>query len=236
VSAPTSGFVAALLCGASVAYVAKKRARPSERTGTTRVHYVAHVAIGMAATSAVAGHALAASPSATGRLSLVALLGVSALGVLSAIAYVVLPPMLARVERDGALPEDLPRRRAEHERAMFHALSGRSDVVKKIYEILLRPYVTRRSGGLALLVSGRSLSAEKRRLRAEADAVLEGRGGAKLAGLGTLVDLAVEGRALSARALGGAWVRGLPVAHVAVVAAFVVALAAHLVTVRWGGP
>lgn len=236
VSAPTAGLVAFVLSGAALAYVAKKRGRPSERTGRTRLHYVAHVAIGTAATSATIGHALTASSSATGRLAFVALLAVSVLGGLSTIAYAVLPPMLARVERDGALPEDLPRRRVENERALFQALSGRSDVVKKIYETLVRPYLSWRLGGLALLVSGRTLSAEKRRLRSEADSMLEGRGAGKLAGLDTLVDLAVEGRALSARGLGGACVRGLPVAHAVVVAAFVVALGAHLVAVRWGGP
>lgn len=236
VSSPTAGLVALVLSGAALAYVAKKRGRPSERTGRTRLHYVAHVAIGTAATSATVGHALTASSSTTGRLAFVALIAVSVLGGLSTIAYAVLPPMLARVERDGALPEDLPRRRVENERMLFQTLSGRSDVVKKIYEILLRPYIGLRLGGLALLVSGRSLSAEKRRLRSEADAMLEGRGSGKLAGLDTLIDLAVEGRALSARGLGGAWVRGLPVAHAVVVAAFVVALGAHLLAVRWGGP
>jgi hypothetical protein len=123
----------------------------------------------------------------------------TALGAFGALAYRILPRRLARVERSGALPEDLA---SERERLLdrFHrALTGKSELVKKLSERMLLPYARSGAGPLLLLASGRTLSEEQRALRQRLETLLEGRGGNKLDGLDDLIRIVVELRALPLR-------------------------------------
>lgn len=237
VSPMISGIVAATLCLASAAYLAPKRRRPSRNAksdGTsrsrTRPHYVAHLALGTLATVTVLAHARGLG-SATGNAAF-ALFAVAVLaGALAGIAYVFVPSRLSKLEREGALPEDLPGLREDGARRLFRALSGKSEVVKKLYDKILAPYRASRLGPVALVLSGRSVGAEERAVLGRVETLLEGRGKDKLGGLATVVRLTVEQRALSARAFLGSLLVGLVPVHLFALAAFAVVLVAHVVAV-----
>lgn len=232
-----SGVLSVSLCVASALYLAPKRARPRRDSGgksasrsRARPHYVAHLALGTLATVAVVAHARGLG-SATGNAAL-SLFAVAVLvGALAAVAYVIVPPRLSKLEREGTLPEDLPDLRQEGSRRLFRALSGKSEVVKTLYDKVLAPYRASRSGPMALVLSGRSVGAEERALLARLERLLDGRGKDKRGGLGTVVRLTVEQRALSARAFLGALLVSLVPVHLFALAAFAVVLVAHVVAV-----
>jgi hypothetical protein len=125
----------------------------------------------------------------------------------------------------------LPDLRQEGSRRLFRALSGKSEVVKTLYDKVLAPYRASRSGPMALVLSGRSVGAEERALLARLERLLDGRGKDKRGGLGTVVRLTVEQRALSARAFLGALLVSLVPVHLFALAAFAVVLVAHVVAV-----
>ncbi len=242
-SSRTSGLVAAVLSFGAVGYVGAKRARPRSgkrskarsddaaaalaSVSTTRPHYVAHLAIGTFLAFLVAAHALHGGASTTGVASLVLFVVVGVSGALAAVAYVVLPSRLSRLEREGILPEDVAKIREDLARRLFRALSGRSELVKKLYDKVLSPYRERLFGSLVLVLSGRSVGQEERALRKGIDGLLEGRGEGKLSGLPELVKLVVEERALRARVALVLALRGLPPVHVAAAFAFLVLMVAH---------
>lgn len=240
-SSRSSGLLAAGLTLLAVGYVAAKRMTPrkketrasapltSSNLSTTRPHYVFHLAVSILLSFVVAAHVRHGGASPTGVAALLLFVVAATSGGLAAIAYLVIPPRLSRLEREGTLPEDLPKVREEHGRRLFRALSGRSELVKKVYDKVLAPYRERAFGTAALVVSSRSVSGEERRVRANIDALLEGRGGDKLTGLSDLVRLVVEERALRARVWLSGFLRGLPVVHVVAIAAFVVAMVTHAV-------
>jgi len=152
-------------------------------------------------------------------------------GLWMGFAYAWLPSRLARIERTAALPEDLSTDRRALVDRLYQEVSGRSDLVKKIFERILLPYVKRPFGSLALLASGRSLREEERAIRVRVDGVLEGRGADRLAGLEELVRLVVELRAVPAQR----WLLrvlrvGLPLHVVSFVFAMVL-LVLHIVAV-----
>jgi hypothetical protein len=158
-----------------------------------------HLAIGLLTAGVSLAHAPIRSGGGSGAALLYALAITSAAGALAAIAYRILPSRLARIERAAALPEDFSRARQELSDRLFRAASGKSDLVKKLLEKILLPYAQSPLGPLALLASGRSLREEQAALRAHVDAVLEGRGQERLAGLSELVRVVVEMRALPAQ-------------------------------------
>ena len=84
------------------------------------------------------------------------------------------------------------------------------------------------------MVSGRSLHRERQRVRAQVDAVLEGRGGGRLAGLDELIKTVVEARALPARKWLSRVLRwGLPI-HIVVSAIALGMLLLHIaIEVMW---
>jgi hypothetical protein len=231
-----SGVLAGLLVLGLVAYGAAKRwVGMTTRTRMLRPWFVAHVTLGVLAAGAIHAHAGFRVPSnAAGALAL-ALWTAVATGLFGAVVYRLLPPRLSRIERGGALPEDLaPRARALEDRA-FRALTGKSELVKTIYARILRPYLESPLGAFALFARGHSLAGEQRRLRARIDQVLA-RGGAggeardrasKLQGTDELVRLVVERRAIPAQVwlhhILRAW---LPV-HLAATAIVLVLLALH---------
>ncbi|MDI1449179.1 cyclic nucleotide-binding domain-containing protein [Polyangium sp. 6x1] len=168
-----------------------------------RPQLAVHLALGLVTTGLVFAHAPMdpiAPSTAGGALRLVFL--VSALvGGLSALAYAVLPRRMARIERSAALPEDFAAARRELVDRLYREVSGKSDLVKKIFDKILVPFAMSSAGPLLLLASGRTLRQEEEVLRARIERVLEGRGKERLAGLDGLVRIVVELRALPAQRL-----------------------------------
>ena len=114
---------------------------------------------------------------------------------------------------------------------MYGGITGRSELVKRLYQRLLLPYLRRPLGWVLLFLSGRRVREERQRLRAHVDGVLEGRGAERLAGLDQLIALVVALRALAAqRALTGLLRLWLPL-HLGVAAVAAVLLAFHLAEV-----
>jgi Fe-S-cluster-containing dehydrogenase component len=188
--------------------------RPARPTSVVKPQLAIHLAIGLLTVGFALGHApWPPSGRATlGRALWTLLLATTAAGGWTAIAYRLLPARLARIERTAALPEDFAAGRRELMDRLYREVSGKSDLVKKIFERILLPYTKRPLGPLWLLASGRRLREEEAALRARIDVVLEGRGAERLAGLAELIRIVVELRALPAqrwllRALRG----GLPV-------------------------
>lgn len=210
--------------GAAKAGPAESRVRPQLR---------AHLALGLVTAGLALSHAPLRGGGGSGAALLVALAVTSIAGALSAIAYRVIPPRLTRIERASALPEDFERARADLSDRLFRGASGKSDLVKKLLEKILLPYARRAAGPLLLVASGRTLREEQAALRARVDAVLEGRGQERLAGLSELIRVVVEMRALPAQRLLLAGLRvWLPV-HIATFGVAAALLLVHVVTALW---
>jgi Pyruvate/2-oxoacid:ferredoxin oxidoreductase delta subunit len=235
-TALTTGLLAGVLFLWLLAYAVVKRLRRarwiaqlfSSTRPAARWAYIAHLALGALAVGAVFTHAgLRAPPNAAGALA-VAFWGLAISGALGAIAYGFLPARLSRIERGGALPEDLARKGVELDERAFRELTGRTELTKTIYSRILHPYAASRLGPALLVASGASLGEERQRLRERIDRTLAGRGQGKLEGLDALVKNAVEQRALFAqRALSGALRAWLPV-HVALAAIALVLFVLHV--------
>ncbi|MCB9750638.1 MAG: cyclic nucleotide-binding domain-containing protein [Myxococcales bacterium] len=158
----------------------------------------------------------------------------AALGGWGAWAYRALPQRLSRLEREGALPEDLRGQREALLDRFHRELSGRSDLVKRAARVVLLPYALSRAGALALLLSGRSADDERRRVHARVLRILGEQDAEQLAGLTDVVRTAVELRALPARRLLTAALRGFFAAHVVISGLALALLVAH-VLVQIGG-
>jgi hypothetical protein len=152
----------------------------------------------------------------------------AALGVVGALLYAFVPATLTRLERDGALPEDLRGRKSVLVDDLYRQVSGRSDVLKTLLDRVLLPYLRAPLGGLSMAASGRSLAQERARVRARIDAMLEGRGGDRLRGLDAAIGTAVELRALAPRRWLSAALRVWLVPHILVSTASAVLLVAHV--------
>jgi ferredoxin len=210
---------------------AKPPAAPRSRL---RPIYALHLALGMGAMAAVVGHAGTRMPDdPAGALHIVFWI-VAVGGAVLGLAYRTLPRRLARIEREGLLPEDLARRRTELVDRLYRAGSGKSDLVKAIAEKILVPYARAPFGSLALLLTGRTLADEEARLGAAIDRMLQGRGRTRLGGLSELVKVVVELRALPLRRALTFLLRGLLPLHVVATGVLVALLALH-VLVEVGG-
>ncbi|MBX7083170.1 MAG: cyclic nucleotide-binding domain-containing protein [Nannocystaceae bacterium] len=187
-----------------------------------------HVLLGLLAPPAVLAHAGLSLPDGPAGALMAAFWLATALGLWGALAYATLPARLTRLERDGALPEDLRRRRGELVDRLFRAGSGRSELVRAIADRVLVPYARRPLGAVALLASGRTLAQEEARVHVRIDAMLQGRGVDKLAGLDELVRVVVELRALPLRRLLTAMLRGFLPLHVLASASLLALLAVHV--------
>jgi hypothetical protein len=135
----------------------------------------------------------------TAQTLLLSFLVSSAVGLATAVLYVVVPRRLARIERTALLPEDFREERQALEDRLFRGVTGKSDLVKKLAERVLLPYARSPIGPLLLLVGGRDLRHEQSALRTRVDKILEGRGGERLAGVDDLIRIVVELRALPAQ-------------------------------------
>jgi len=193
-----------------------------------------HVVVGLLTVAAVLGHAGARVPANPAGSLVLAFWLVSLLGGLGAVIYRVGPSRLARLERRGDLPEDLAGERRVLLDRLFMQASGRDDLVKTIAARVLVPYARAPMGPAALVLSGRRLDEEQARLHARIDAMRQGRGEERLAGLDDLVRTAVELRALPARRLLTALLRGWLPLHIVLSAVTLALLGLH-VAVMLGG-
>ncbi|MCX4245601.1 cyclic nucleotide-binding domain-containing protein [Paraliomyxa miuraensis] len=194
-----------------------------------------HLVLGVLTMAAALGHAgLRLPPNPAGSLWLAFWL-VSLLGVLGAVAYRVIPRRLAALERRGDLPEDLATQRRALLDRLFVQASGRDELVKTIAARVLVPYARALHGPLVLCLRGRTLAQEEARLQAQIDAMRQGRGEDRLGGLPELLRTAVELRALPARRVLTAMLRGWLPLHIVVSATALALLGLH-VAVMLGGP
>jgi Fe-S-cluster-containing dehydrogenase component/CRP-like cAMP-binding protein len=231
-----TGIVAGVVVVALAGYAVVKRtrlARGTSEVSRVRPHAIAHMALGTLALGIVAAHVgRHVAANAAGGL-LVAFAMASASGIAAAIAYRVIPKALSRVERRARLPEDLAPRAKELDERAFGALTGRSEAMKAVYARWLAPYARAPLGALGLILGGRKLRDEEKRLRARVEGVLGART-ATLDGLDDLLRLVVERRALRAQALLQGLLRvGLPV-HVVAVAVTLALLVLHVALVTRG--
>lgn len=194
-----------------------------------------HLVLGLLTMAAVLGHAGLRVPASPAGSLVLAFWTVSILGVVGAVVYRAIPRRLARIERRGDLPEDLAGERRALLDRLFRQASGRDELVKAIAARVLVPYARAVLGPLVLLLAGRRLADEEARLHARIDAMRQGRGGERLAGLPELVRTAVELRALPLRRGLHALLRGWLPLHI-VVAAVALALLGLHVAVMLGGP
>ncbi len=238
------GFAAGVLAGlgmlALLAYAVPKRgirlwmrprakgSAPGKVASVVRPQLQVHLALGLVTVGLALAHARPRAGGGHGGALMSAVLLTSLAGGFVALAYRLIPKRLARLERTAALPEDFARARQDLLDRLYREASGRSELVKRIFEKILLPYARSPLGPLALLASGRRLRDEEAALRGRVDALLEGRGKERLAGLAELTRIVVELRALPAqrwllRALRG----GLPV-HIVTFAVAVALLGLHV--------
>jgi Fe-S-cluster-containing dehydrogenase component/CRP-like cAMP-binding protein len=190
-----------------------------------------HVWIGLLAPAAVLGHAGLRIPDGPSGALVAAWWATAALGMFGGLAYAIVPRRLTRLERDGALPEDLRARRTQLVDRLYRAGSGRSDLVRAIAEKILVPYARSVVGPLGLLLTGRTLSEEEARVHRRVDAMLQGRGAERLAGIDEIVRIVVELRALPLRRGLTALLRGFLPLHVVASALVLALLAIHVLVV-----
>ena len=190
-----------------------------------------HLAVGLVTVGLALAHAPPKLPaiSAGSALSF-AFFVTSAIGALTALAYRLLPERLARIERTAALPEDFAAGRRDLLDRLYREVSGKSELVKKLFEKVLVPYTKNPLGPTWLLLSGRRLRDEQKALEMRIDAILEGRGQERLAGLAGLVRIVVELRALPAQRFVLRLLRAGLIAHIATFAVALALLAVHIVT------
>lgn len=160
------------------------------------------------------------------------------LGLFGAATHALLPRRLAALERRGALPEDLVHEREHLLDRLQRELSGKSNLVKQLTAELILPWARAPFGGLHMLILARELRDEQARLRGRIDAALPAElvdqpelRATKLAGLDDCIRLAVELRALPARRLATALLRGWLAPHVLLTGALLVALLVHVALV-----
>ena len=203
----------------SAAPVARSRTRP---------HFIAHIALGLLVPAAALAHAGGRLPASPGGALSLALLAATLLGGLGALAYRFLPRRLTRIERRGALPEDLRGERELLIARLHREAAGTSDLVKALADRVLLPYARAPLGGAALAASGRTLAEEEARLRRRIEQALEGRGRDRQQGLDRIIRTAVELRALPARRALTAALRGWMPVHIIAAAVVLGLLALHI--------
>jgi len=223
-----TGAVAGTLLLALAAYTLPKRLRRLGG-GRLRPSFVAHVAGGTLSLGAVVSHAGFRLPDNLAGALVVSFWATAVAGACGALAYRFVPARLSRIERGGALPEDLPARALAIEERTFSALSGRSELVKAIFARVLRPYALAWLGPLALLASGRTLREEQAHLGERIRHTLAGQGEGKLDGLDAVVRLAVDRRAVRAQRLLQGSLRVWQPVHVVGTVIVVILLLLHVV-------
>jgi Fe-S-cluster-containing dehydrogenase component len=210
-----------------------------------RPFYLAHVCMGVLLPGLLLAHTGGGIPTnLAGVLALLSWLTL-ALGLFGAATYAWIPSRLTKIERGGALPEDLARERDLLLDRLQRELSGKSPVLKQLAAAHLLPWAREPLGWVKLLASGDDLGRARARLREQIEAWLpaELRRGAQhprardeaLAGLEDLLRTCVELRALPARRVLTLLLRGWLGPHVLLTGALLVALLGHVLAVLAGG-
>lgn len=240
------GVAAAVSTILLAAYVLPKRmvrwwSRPRDRgaraeSGTAarslvRPQLTVHVVLGLASVAMILGHGGGRVSWSSGGTLAIAWLSAALFGGLGALSYAVLPPLLSRLERSAALPEDFAPARRDLVDQLYGGVTGRSELVKKLFERVLVPYLRQPAGWLRLVLSRRDLAGEQRVLRERIDRLLEGRGAERLAGLDSLIRLVVELRALTAQRVLTALLRIWLPLHAVTAALALALLLVHVVEV-----
>jgi hypothetical protein len=231
----------------------KPKARSSARTladdgkpatfvrSKVRPFYALHLTLGLLLPGLLVAHTgLSLPANAAGLLMLLSWMTLL-LGVFGAVAYATIPRRLTKLERGGTLPEDLAREREHLIDRLQRELSGKSNVLKQLATEHLLPWANAPLGWLAMLASGRALRTPRAALRERVETWLPAQlrldGGQphareeELAGLDPLLRTCVELRALPARRVLSALLRGWLAPHVLLTGALFVALLAHVVLV-----
>ncbi|MEZ4296208.1 MAG: cyclic nucleotide-binding domain-containing protein [Polyangiaceae bacterium] len=247
------GYAAGIAAGTGMllllAYAAPKRLtrlwmkkRDGARTTVRAKSRVApqlhlHLALGLLTVGLALAHAPPKLPGITAGSALsFAFLFTSVVGALTAVAYRLLPDRLARIERTAALPEDFSTAKKDLLDRLYREVSGKSDLVKKLFEKVLVPYASHPLGPLALVLSGRRLREEEAALRKRIDDLLEGRGQDRLAGLASLLRIVVELRAVPAQRWLLRLLRAGLIAHIATFGVAIALLVVHvLAALRFRG-
>jgi CRP-like cAMP-binding protein/Fe-S-cluster-containing dehydrogenase component len=200
-----------------------------------RPFYLLHIGLGLLLPGLLLAHAgsgRGADPAAASLLILA--WATLAFGLFGAAAHALLPRRLAALERRGALPEDLVFEREHLLDRLQRELSGRSSLVKRMTSDFLLPWARRPLGGVALLLLGGELGDQQARLRARIDAALPEDLRSQpqaLTGMDDCIRIVVELRALPARRLANAMLRGWLMPHVLLTGALLVALIVHVLIV-----
>ena len=201
-----------------------------------RPHLLVHMILGALAPACAVAHAGARLPASPGGALMLALGLASLLGVAGAIVYRALPRRLTRLERRGALPEDLRAERDALSSRLYREISGTGEAVKAAATHIVLPYVRAPLGGLALALSGRSLAGEEARIQRRIDDAVAGHsdgrveGSRRLEGLRPVLRTAVELRALGSRRILTAALRAWLPLHIVAGAAVLALLLLHAVT------
>lgn len=216
-----------------------RRRSPSARTAGTkpvrsrlRFFLLIHLFLGLLLPGAVLAHAGSHLSGTISGLLHVATWLVIGLGIAGALTYRLIPSALAKLERRGDLPEDLPERRQFLLDRMQRELSGRSVELKRVARAILLPYAHTSLGWLQLLASTRSLREEQSRLKQHVYSLFEPQLHARLAGLDDIVRTVVDLRALPARRLLTFCLRAWLIPHILVSALTLVLLSLHILGMR----
>jgi len=220
-SAMTTGLLAGGGMLALAAYGAIKRALPVR----VRPHFIFHLAMGLVCSALVAAHAGRVPNNAAGALLLAFAIAATS-GICGAILYAVIPAQLTKLEARAALPEDMPALIATSKEEVFRALSGSSELTKKIYANVLRSF--ERAPAIAMLFGknheGALIARIKRML---GDRATEDR----MRPIEALVRAIVQLRAQRAQRVAQALLRGWLAIHLASTGMALVLLAVHAWTV-----
>lgn len=190
-----------------------------------------HLAVGLVTVGLALAHAPPKLPQVSAGSALSFSFFLSSLaGALVAIAYRTIPARLERIERTAALPEDFASARKDLLDRLYRDVSGKSELVKKLFEKVLAPYASSPFGPLALALSGRRLRQEEEALQKRIDDLLEGRGQERLAGLRGLVRIVVELRALPVQRFYVRLLRAGLMVHIATFAVAAALLVVHVIS------
>jgi Fe-S-cluster-containing dehydrogenase component/CRP-like cAMP-binding protein len=236
---PTAKLASGAIAGIAFVLLGAHAAWKRVVRGSGRAGYVAHLALAPLAFAAAVHHTEWRIRGDVAGALTIAAAGALASGLWGAIAYLALPPVLARVAEVGALPEDYDARFKELEARGFSELTGKSERVKSIFRDRLGPYM--RAGGttlaflvrlgVATLAARRGdLDSERTRLRERIVGALGGDPAAQNE-VEPLVRTAVQIRALHAERWLHALLRGWLPVHVIAASVAVALLLAHVVMV-----
>jgi Fe-S-cluster-containing dehydrogenase component len=192
-----------------------------------RPHFVVHLAAGIVSMGLVVAHAGTRVPDTSAGALLVAFTVAAVTGVAGAALYAIVPARLAKIERRALLPEDLVTEEQRHD--VFRTLSGSSELTKKLYATVLRPYERATFGGARMLAFGQGIAGEEAKLLSRVKAVLGDRAtDDRMRPIRSVVEAIVAKRAARGQRIAHALLRGWLFIHLASMGMAAVLLVVHL--------